>query len=273
MVTNFWFVGWGDKQPMGPLSESDLIQMLQDNDLNWGHYVCNPAMDCPWTRALDLEFLKPFWPQAPSLMLYSEVTKSTKSQYSYAKSLIDKDSWLFQFNRTQYGPLTVDELKLILKKFTLKTSLYAWRPGLKGWVLASDVPELAGLTDRADRADQAKSKVEKSKQNRRKTQRTSLLATIMIGIEGRATFVGVCKDISQGGVFVTTNEAVMLETPVEIKVEPVTECGITKFKAEGRVVDTQRHNEGLAIAFTKINPKTSAEIAAYVKTQHKEDPA
>jgi hypothetical protein len=265
MVTNFWFVGWGDKQPMGPLSEKDLIQMLQDNDLNWGHFVCNPAMDCPWTRAIDIEFLKPYWPHAPSLMLYSEVTKSTKSQYSYAKSLIEKDSWLFQFNGSQFGPLVPDELKLILKKFTLKTPMYAWRPGLKGWVLASEIPELAHLSD------QVQTKIEKTKKNARKTQRSALLATIMIGIEGRSTFVGVCRDISQGGVFVTTNEAVMPETPVEIKVEPVTECGITKFKAEGRVVDSQRHDEGLAIAFTKINPKTSAEIGAYVKIHSKED--
>jgi GYF domain 2 len=53
------------------------------------------------------------------------------------------DSWYYADYKGQIGPITLQELKETLPRFSKPENVFVWRVGFTEWVKASDVPELA----------------------------------------------------------------------------------------------------------------------------------
>ena len=72
-ISDYWYLAVFGRQPEGPYQEKEIIKSLKDGKLSWVIFACNPAIDMPWTRLVDIAHFKDFLPQPPTLNLYQEL--------------------------------------------------------------------------------------------------------------------------------------------------------------------------------------------------------
>src|SRR5262249_54454058 len=114
--------------------------------------------------------------------------------------------WYFQFQGSEYGPVTRNQLQEVLETGKAKGQLFVWRQGLKSWIQIASIQEFAALMNNANQAAApapvqparaVNSPLPKSKANLRGHVRHALVATVflIIGSKWKRT-IGICADIS-----------------------------------------------------------------------------
>src|SRR5579885_1229583 len=106
--------------------------------------------------------------------------------------------WFLQFQGSKFGPLSVDECKVVLGSGKLSGPLYAWKQGMRDWEAIEHIPDLAPFV-----------KVSRPSEDQRGAKRIHFMATVKFAGAGAGrdlvTYTGICKDFSKGGMQVMSN--------------------------------------------------------------------
>ncbi|MES3036674.1 MAG: DUF4339 domain-containing protein, partial [Bdellovibrionota bacterium] len=147
-INEHWYLCVAGKQPKGPYAERDIVRSLKEGKLSWSAFACNPAIDMPWTRLIEVKHFEEFLPEAPTLNLYQEILSDFRAQTrGQGVALANQPShvWYLQCNGSQFGPMTIEEAQLLVGQVSFQRRMYAWKQGLAGWIPADEVKELKGL--------------------------------------------------------------------------------------------------------------------------------
>src|SRR6516162_2823299 len=109
--------------------------------------------------------------------------------------------WFLQFQGSKFGPLSMDEVKVILGSGKLTGPLYAWKQGMRDWEAVERLADLAPFVTSAKRETGGK--------DQRRAKRIRFMAAVKFSGAGAgrdlATFTGICRDLSRGGMQVMSS--------------------------------------------------------------------
>jgi hypothetical protein len=158
--------------------------------------------------------------------------------------------WFLQFQGSKFGPLSMDEVKVILGSGKLTGPLYAWKQGMRDWEAVERVTDLAPFVTAAKRV---------GNEDQRGAKRIPFMAAIKFSGAGAgrdlATFTGICRDLSKGGMQVmSSSNPGFPGTLVTLSIEPVSDGTLPRFSLEGVIVRLLSNNSGFSVRFTKMSP-------------------
>ena len=227
--------------------------------------------------------------------------------------LPEERMWFLFYNQSQYGPFSKDEVNRLILVGRIHGRVHAWKNGRATWerlerigdfreVLANaaDLPEVQTLGKTASRATAAAKRSTRAKgaassdhgsvqdepsvrlnKDKRRAMRAPLVAKIVMADE-KGVSVGVCRDISIGGMQVLTDR--IPGDPgnrIRLNVSALGEKGgtsdgeaeddhgrrkIESFVAEGVIVRILEDNRGFSFRFDKLSAAAKRSIERYIES-------
>ena len=146
-----------------------------------------------------------------------------------------KTAWLLRLEGSQFGPFSESEVVRIIHSKTLVGSLYASRVGSKHWFLLTDVNQI--VHDGDTNWDGVGHVTRDSLISKRKHVRISLVATVSKILPDQKLLIGVCSDVSVGGMQVLNSAGVkfIVGEELELAVNPIVAAGIEPFTISATV--------------------------------------
>ena len=166
--------------------------------------------------------------------------------------------WFLQFQGSKFGPLSMDEVKVVLGSGKLTGPLYAWKNGMRDWEPLERLPELAKFF--------AAPKRELDASDQRTARRVSFVATVKFSASSAGSalvlYTGICKDLSKGGMSVmSSNSPGFPGTLVSLTVEPVSDPSLPRFAVEGVIVRLLARDSGFSVRFSELSAQQERSIA------------
>lgn len=233
-----WFVSLGEIS-VGPIRASEVYERIMKGEVSWAHFIWKEGF-AEWQRVCDVPDFQVAVPQAPAVKPKGQPPSPPKPEAPVKE-------WFVYFNDSQYGPFFQDEVLGMLKARKVDGSSFVWKDGMSDWQKISDVgfftdsvPE--PLPDAANK-------------EKRKTVRRPLIARVMI-VEGSKVHVGMCRDISVGGMQVLSSfvpEYSGIRLKLNISSPDVTQPAFEAFVAEGAVVRILDDRRGFSFRFENLS--------------------
>ncbi len=290
-----WYIAMGDRW-IGPLSATDVYEKILNQEITWAHYVWKEGQK-DWERVCLVETFQAALPRAPSGNVKTEVKEASKPVASGGGSgkksgasktapsstsgdekkkppaISEKGSdgakasqrtWFLYYNETQYGPFHEDEIVRFIEVGKATRKAFVWRDGMENWQRIDQVEPFAGPF----RATKSRTPEPPATQSEnRDTPRQPLVAKILLS-DDKTVVVGVCRDISIGGMQVLTDK---LPGPVGMRirfnVSPTGTAagqGIEPFVAQGVVVRVLEDRRGFSFRFDNLSDSAKRAIDRYV---------
>lgn len=291
-----WFVALG-KAWIGPLTAADVYAKIVRQEISLAHFIWRKVQK-DWQRIYDTEPFKSVIPAPPSPALRAEVATKSREFKTAKKSPPppppksssgiaerDKKTWYLYVNETQLGPFSTYEIEQHLHSGQINEQAYAWRDGMEGWERIVSINALKNVMTEALSSNQntsgpspvvvpASPRKKASKSDLRDTTRRPMVAKIILSNSSEVG-VGVCRDISIGGMQVLTeNVPRQIGGVVKINVSPLPEkyneknsgkkASFKAFVAEGTVVRILEDGRGFSFRFTKLSDSARRSIEAYL---------
>lgn len=269
---------------VGPMTAADVYQKVLRQEVPWTHYIWRPGLP-GWQRISDVETFKAIVPQLPP-ELSAESSDDARAEAPTATSVIKRAntsskklvktaavksappqfkeaerSWFLHFNDSQYGPFSKDEVDGFLRIGKIHGKVHAWRDGMENW----DRLENIELFTQA--AKQAQKAAPPAKREQRAAPRRPIVAKILMAND-RDVAVGVCRDVSIGGLQVLTDK---IPGPVGSKIKMnVSSSGnegqskISPFAAEGVIVRILEDGRGFSFRFEQLSDSAKRAIERFI---------
>lgn len=279
-----WFVALDDK-PMGPMSAKEIYEKILVQDLSWTHLVWRAGMK-EWLRVCEVEIFQGVLPKGKVPEKNSPVAASASraAKIPPPAPQVHVKSWFLYFNESQFGPFTADDVDRALRIGKIHGRVFIWKEGFANWKRLDDVREfeeavavsrkVRGPTDAA-KSDSAQKIQAERRQEKRTHPRKPLIARIVLAHQDRV-IVGMCRDISVGGMQVLTE---LIPEPVgsriRLNVSPA-DGKLKPFVAEGIIVrtfntpgipghlDSRGEGCGFSFRFEKLSKDTKDAIEAFI---------
>jgi hypothetical protein len=166
--------------------------------------------------------------------------------------------WFLQFQGSKFGPLSMDEVKVVLGSGKLSGPLYAWKAGMQDWEPVDRLPDLAKFCTAPKR--------DSDTSEQRRAKRVPFVATVKFAGAGAganlALFTGICKDLSGSGMSVmSSNNPGFPGSLVTLTIEPVSDASLPRFSIEGVIVRLLARDSGFSVRFTKVTKQQEDAIA------------
>jgi hypothetical protein len=177
-----------------------------------------------------------------------------------------RSTWYLQFQGSEFGPMSLEEIRVILKNGKLDGQIFAHQPGMDQWVPVEQIPELKEF----HRKVEEKKEAEKPSGNRRVSRRQRLVATVRFELAAvnermRVWHVGLCKDICDTGMLVLS------KTPpgypgslLFFVLEPASK--LPSISGTATIVRLLPDEGGFAVRFKDLDAKAKAALQLYVET-------
>ncbi|MCM2323048.1 MAG: GYF domain-containing protein [Oligoflexia bacterium] len=301
-----WYITEGE-QWIGPLSARDVYKKVLDREITLAHYVWRPGQ-AGWERICDLKVFQGAVPQLPPKNIQKEVKEAVKDsaaataavkepakpavkaatrtrrppalepEETTSEATFDERVWFLHYNDSQFGPFSELEVSRFIAIGKVNGKVFAWRDGMDSWKRLEEVAEFR-KTPPARKPTISKAepltggqgiRVERTvgKESRQEPRRP-LVAKILMASEN-ALVVGVCRDISVGGLQVLTDK---VPGPVGSRVKlNVSSTGddkktrITPFVAEGVIVRILEDGRGFSFRFDRLGDSARRAIEAYIRS-------
>jgi hypothetical protein len=202
--------------------------------------------------------------------------------------------WFLYYNQTQFGPFSREEIGRFIMVGKIHARVHAWRYGMANWARLEKISEFASSLSSAALIPEIRSIVKTRKMpsgapadvaqeepsvrmehghEKRAAPRAPLLARILVS-DDREVSVGVCRDISVGGMQVLT-DSIPAEVGKRIRLN-VSSTGvdgqkgqdarakIDPFVAEGVVVRLLEDRRGFSFRFDKLSSSAKRAIERYL---------
>jgi hypothetical protein len=199
--------------------------------------------------------------------------------------------WFLYYNQSQFGPFSSEEVERYLRIGKIHGRVHIWRDGMKNWDRLETVDRFTAALTESERAAPSKppSGVEKGESPRTKGKATKPQATSAKSEEGRreqraaprrplvakiilaaedSVIVGVCRDISVGGMQVLTDRVPgVTGSRVKLNVSPASsdeKMRIEPFVAEGSIVRILEDGRGFSFRFDRLPETARHAIESYI---------
>ncbi len=234
-----WYVAEG-KSWVGPFTAYELAKKIESQEVGLADYVISKGATS-WQRVCDTPTFARLTPKKPTLKEKSAPAPQVKAE----------KIWFLSLKSTQYGPYTEDEIRQLLSKKKVTASDYAWMHPMATWKKLCDI-ELFGL---------AKPAIE-----RRASVRRPMVAKIYMA-DTRRVLVGVCRDISIGGLQVLIDPLPGdAGTHLKMNISPSGGKDFMPFVAQGEIVRILEDSRGFHFRFDELTKQAQNAIESYIRS-------
>ena len=267
-----WYVAEGE-QWTGPMKASEVYEMIQNHQISWVHFVWKKGQP-GWQRVCEVA---PFEEYAPS----QSQPKSKPTDQPPQPAFQGERKWFLHYNESQFGPFSHTEVVNSLRIEKITPRVHAWCQGMVNWERIERIAEFQGVGQGTEVIPPQFRKSKKAAQNdsfvqgqqydqqQRIHPRRPLVAKMILS-DDQSVILGVCRDISMGGMQVLIDEApVKTGILIRMNVSPSTnETGptISPFVAEGKVVRILEDGRGFSFRFTKLSDTAKKSIETYIES-------
>jgi hypothetical protein len=268
-VAETWYYVQGSER-IGPVEESELESLVRAGTLDEESYVWKRGFD-NWARLKGVSelayILQPAQP-APTPMRTPQFDAMPEAIEEEGMSggidWRDYDPDLRNIaikvgldrggQETEYGPFSIDQLKLAFEQRRINEKTYVFAPGMESWQLIGETDlyqVLAGeLPPTIEEVD------------KRQAPRKPFVARLFFH-DNSQVYEGVCRDISVGGLQVLVSDfPAKVGEKVSLNVHP--ENTEYHFVASGEVVRVLDGGAGFSLRFKDLNDQAMAAIESYI---------
>jgi hypothetical protein len=261
-----WYLAKG-AQWVGPMSASEIYSRIQASQITWVQYIWKKGQP-NWKRICDVPTFQALVPKQPTKVDPKKVL-SPQQPSNVAPSAPEKSKaiWFLHLNHTQFGPFSVQEVLKFLKAGQSETPVFVWCQGMPNWSRIEKVPEF----QKAETSEmKPETKIEKKrKEDQRQAPRVPLVAKVLMTDE-QSVIVGVCRDISIGGLQVLSDRVpANVGAKLKMNISPAgqdKDRPIAAFVAEGTVVRLLEDGRGFSFRFTALAPSAKKAIEDYFES-------
>lgn len=233
-----WHVFSGETW-IGPYSVFEIHEKIIRNEITWVHYIWKKGEPCS-KRICDVSLFQASLPQQPT------------------SQPVSKCVWYLHDKHSQMGPYSVDEVHHFYTITRIDSTCYVWKNGMANWERLDKISEFQFFLKKKSHLSQSTQK------ERRCSLRRPLIAKIIIA-QDESVLIGMCRDISVGGVQVLLAESpgkVGTKLKMNISSSGGSE-GIEPFVAVGVIVRILTDDRGFSFRFEKISDQAQNAIRAY----------
>ncbi|HAR42361.1 MAG TPA: hypothetical protein DCS07_06975 [Bdellovibrionales bacterium] len=268
-----WFVALGEHW-LGPLSASSIYRKIQAQEISWAHFVWKQGQT-DWKRICDVKSFQAVVPNTPTKSVSVQVKEAAKPEIRQAPrrsaspppvpSAIkpEERSWFLYYNGSQFGPFSKSEVEAAIRGGKINGKVFVWKDGMQTWQKLEEVDEFRSSSVRPPAPPKGVSGA-KTKKEARSAPRRPLVAKIVMAQESSVS-VGVCRDISIGGMQVLTDRGPST-VGKKIKLNVSAPGQIEPFVAEGVVVRILEDGRGFSFRFEKLSTQARDAVESYLQT-------
>jgi hypothetical protein len=290
-----WFVMIGERG-VGPMTVAEVFEKIQLREITWVHFAWKEG-ESGWRRLCDIEVFAAGVPArpAPSVQkkMVEEIQKSPAARRGPPPAPRDEREpsgprsedekiWFLYYNDAQFGPFSGEEIRRFLRIGKIHGKVHAWKDPMENWLRIEKIgefQEVLGEVTASRAAPPAPAPGGKavapapaaatsvSPPDQRATPRRPLVAKIYAAT-GDQVSVGMCRDISVGGMQVLTDRLPGGRgARVKLNVSPAggeKGGGIQPFVAEGVIVRILEDGRGFSFRFQSLPEPARKAIEAYI---------
>jgi hypothetical protein len=290
-----WFVACGGAT-QGPLTTAEVLEKVVLRELSPADYVWKPGQP-EWKRLFEVKGFEAVVPPRPQVKPAQPAPQPPAAPRSESKR-----TWYLHRNGSQYGPFSQAELESALERGKVSPRVHAWKAGLSGWERLERLPEFQAWAQKRAPQEQvprpprfpgksepeAEAIGEPAVEERRATPRKPLVAHILMS-DQQSVLVGMCRDISIGGLQVLTDSIPgPVGTRLRMNISPPDLDGssshgsgsrsarsgsspaagsIRPFVAEGVVVRLLEDGCGFSFRFSQLSESSLKAIESYIESE------
>ncbi len=248
-----WYVAVGP-DPVGPFDVAEIRTKLEQKDIVETDFVSTSTKG-PWKRLAD---------QSDLLSALQEKSEDPKLDVKKSAKKGDFPEWFLFYNQAQHGPFSKAELGDMLSQGKLNDRVHAWKDGMDGWVRIQDIPNFSKEITKSESIWTTSRSMGVGVQDARSAPRKPLVARIFAANE-KVLSVGVCRDISVGGMQVLTEKIPgAVGDRVKLNISPSGTDKIEPFVAQGKIVRLHEDGRGFSFRFEKLDNSALKSIEKYI---------
>lgn len=263
-----WYIAVGN-QGVGPMRASEVYEKILANEISWAHFVWKKGQP-EWKRIYEVRAFQVVLPRQPARTVQKAVLESTRSIVNpMSRPAVQTKKWYLHLNQTQYGPFSDDEIARFIKLGKVDSKTYVWCEGMPNWARLEQVPTLNRSSGNAPPPRSPSPPPVQKSLDKREGPRRPLVAKILISND-QSVIVGVCRDISIGGLQILTEK---IPGPVgqklKMNISPSSnDIGkpVEPFVAEGEVVRILEDGRGFSFRFEKLSQQAKNAIESYIES-------
>ena len=280
-----WFVALSAERFRGPLTQKEVIELVSQGMLSWAHFAAD-AKGFEWKRLSEIQEFEEFLPQKPQLK--SKQAQALGQELALAiPAEAEPKIWFIHTRDAQYGPFMVTEIVRFIRIKKIGPKTHAWRDGMSEWISIDSIPELvSAMKERLTENDLKESLIPSSTEagqskekpptpvpaavevSRRQVRKPMVARLLMINERDSSVQVGLCRDISLGGMQVLTEKVPgPVGTRIKLNVSPAGDLERKKIKpfvADGVIVRVLEDESGFSFRFDKLPDDTKKAIEDYL---------
>lgn len=247
----WYYVEAGERK--GPVELTVINEMMEKSTLGDDDYVWRKGFE-NWTKIKDVDEL-----QHVEEVMEEEVTV-TADNLAF-KELTTSENKIFikigadrGGQEVEYGPYTLDIIIQLYKQNRINSKTLVFVRGLEDWAFLGDFKDFAEVFE------EVPPPIEEV--DRRKNNRKPFIARMYIESD-KKVYVGVCRDISIGGMQVLVDQ-IPAEKGERISINVHPENTEHHFVAGGEVVRLLDGGQGFSFRFTELNEDAKEAIQKYL---------
>jgi hypothetical protein len=262
MSDKWYYVDAGERR--GPVEESIIQELISNNNLKEDDYVWRKGFE-NWVKLKEVgEFELPSDIEAATQVLnvddISEEINKVES-YSLAKLAGQENSIFIKIGsdrggqEVEYGPYSLQVIQKLFSENRISPKTFVFVKGMKEWVLLADFTDFSSVFNDDPPPIQD--------DDRRSSKRKPFIARMYIQNK-KEVYVGICRDISVGGMQVLVDHFPGEENErISINVHP--ENTDFHFVAAGNIVRLLDGGQGFSFRFVELSDNSKDAINNYLE--------
>lgn len=257
-----WYVAQGD-QWVGPMKASEVFAKLEKGELTPAHYILQKGQKS-WKRIVEIPEFQPTMPPPPPPEFLEEVQEQEFKKPPKNPSHPVEKIWYVFYSDTQMGPFSVEEVKRAVDVGTIGPQSMVWKDGMSDWQSMAEVPVFSSAKKVPPPVPKTSVKPAAAAKSadKRGSRRKPLVARIIMANKEKV-MLGICRDISLGGMQVLT-EQIPGAVGAQLKMNISPPSGLKPFVAEGEIVRLLEDGRGFSFRFKKLSADAKKAIEKYI---------
>ncbi len=263
MSSSWYYVRGSDR--IGPVEESEIAALFQDNTLDAESYVWTKGFD-NWQRAKAVDQLASYLsgsgaPATPDAAAVSEPPKGDRPVLDISGLSEDQACITIKIgydrgaDEVEYGPYSISQMRRAYKENRINGKTFVFVPGMDNWQFLAETPLFDRITsDMPPVIDES---------DRRMHVRKPFVARLLFH-DRQEVYEGVCRDISTGGLQVLV-AGFPCKSGDEVKLNVHPDNGAQSFTATGQVVRVLEGSQGFSLRFHALGEQAKQAIEDYIQ--------
>lgn len=257
MSDKWYYVDAGERK--GPVEESFIEGLISQGKLGDDDYVWKKGFE-NWAKLKDVSELH--FDAIEQVDKTQMINIPGQKQTEFLEELAGVEKSVFikigtdrGANEVEYGPYSLDIIKKLFSQNRINAKTLVFVKGMEDWGLLADFGDFKELFNDEPPL------IEDS--DRRSNSRKPFVARMYIQ-NNKEVYVGVCRDISVGGMQVLVDDFPGMENEsISINVHP--ENTDYHFVASGRIVRLLEGGQGFSFRFTQLSEESKQSITKYLE--------